>query len=82
MLLELQSGLDPDTLDGLVADGSERWIPLDRPLPVYLLYFTAWVQEDGTVRFHRDVYGRDRALDEQAGEMAAPETVQPEMPPA
>ena len=41
-------------------------------MPVYLLYFTAWVQEDGTVRFHHDVYERDEALDGQAVEMETP----------
>ena len=32
---------------------------MTRRLPVMLLYFTAEVDEDGTVRFQRDLYGRD-----------------------
>jgi L,D-transpeptidase YcbB len=72
MLLRLQSDRDPDSLDGIFASGSERWIELDRPLPVYLLYFTAWAQEDGSVRFHHDVYGRSEAMDTQAEEMKTP----------
>jgi L,D-transpeptidase YcbB len=72
MLLQLQSSQDPDTLDEILATGAERWIALDRPLPVFLLYFTAWAQEDGTVRFHHDVYGHDEAMGEQAVEMAQP----------
>jgi hypothetical protein len=59
MLLRLQSDRTR-TARRAAANGSEQWIKLDRPLPVYLLYFTAWVQEDGTVRFHHDVYGRTR----------------------
>jgi L,D-transpeptidase YcbB len=74
LLLRLQSDRDPDSLDGILATGAERWIKLDRPLPVYLLYFTAWAQEDGTVRFHHDVYGRSEAMDGQAEEMKAPTT--------
>ncbi|MGE4063241.1 MAG: murein L,D-transpeptidase [Rhodospirillaceae bacterium] len=35
---------------------------LKAPVPVYLLYFTAFVGEDGTVHFRPDVYGRDRGL--------------------
>lgn len=66
MLLRLQSDHDPDSLDAILAAGSEQWIKLDRPLPVFLLYFTAWAQEDGTVRFHHDIYGRSEAMDEQA----------------
>jgi L,D-transpeptidase YcbB len=71
LLLQLQSDHDPDSLDGILAGGSERWIKLDRPLPVYLLYFTAWAQDDGSVRFHHDVYGRSEAMEGQAKEMTA-----------
>jgi L,D-transpeptidase YcbB len=69
MLLRLQSERNPDSLDPILAAGKEQWIKLDRPLPVYLLYFTAWAQEDGTVRFHHDVYERSKAMDGQAEEM-------------
>lgn len=72
MLLRLQSDEDPDSLEAILATGTERWIRLDRPLPVFLLYFTAWAEEDGTVRFHHDVYGRSEAMDGQADEMTAP----------
>jgi L,D-transpeptidase YcbB len=68
MLLRLQSDHDPDSLDGILASGSEKWIKLDRPLPVFLLYFTAWAQDDGSVRFHHDVYGRSEAMDGQVEE--------------
>jgi L,D-transpeptidase YcbB len=68
MLLRLQSDHDPDSLDGILATGSEKWIKLDRPLPVFLLYFTAWAQYNSSVRFHHDVYGRSEAMDEQVEE--------------
>jgi L,D-transpeptidase YcbB len=73
LLLRLQSDRDPDSLDPIFAGGKEQWIKLDRPLPVFLLYFTAWVQEDGSVRFHHDVYGRSEAMDAQAEEMKSSE---------
>jgi murein L,D-transpeptidase YcbB/YkuD len=69
LLLRLQSSHDPESLDAIVETGTEKWIKLDRPLPVFLLYFTAWVQEDGAVRFHHDVYGRSGAMHGQVGEM-------------
>jgi L,D-transpeptidase YcbB len=82
MLLRLQSSQDPESLDAIFATGREQWIKLDRPLPVFLLYFTAWAQDDGSVRFHHDVYGRSEAMDVQAADMqargatpAAPRTV-------
>jgi L,D-transpeptidase YcbB len=72
MLLELQSDRDPDSLDRILATENEQWIKLDRPLPVFILYFTAWAQEDGTVRYHHDVYGRSEAMDGQVVEMVTP----------
>jgi L,D-transpeptidase YcbB len=72
LLLRLQSDQDPESLDGILASGSEKWIKLDRPLPVFLLYFTAWAQDDGSVRFHHDVYGRSEAMEGQAEEMKQP----------
>jgi murein L,D-transpeptidase YcbB/YkuD len=47
--------------DALDAGETQR-IPLTRPLPVYILYWTAFVEADGSVQFREDVYGRDRRL--------------------
>ncbi|MDO9111289.1 MAG: hypothetical protein Q7U40_11575, partial [Desulfatirhabdiaceae bacterium] len=32
------------------------------PIPVHLLYWTAWVTEAGTVHFGNDIYDRDPPL--------------------
>jgi murein L,D-transpeptidase YcbB/YkuD len=40
----------------------ERTISLPSPVPIHLLYWTAWAEEDGTVHFRNDVYGRDERL--------------------
>lgn len=34
-------------------------VRLEQPLPVYLVYFTAWVDDAGALQFRPDVYGRD-----------------------
>jgi L,D-transpeptidase YcbB len=65
LLLDKQTDRGSGQLDALLTNWNERWIKLDRPLPVYILYFTAWVEEDGTVRFHHDIYGRDEKLESQ-----------------
>ena len=36
---------------------------MPQPLPVHLLYFTAWVNEQGEVEFRPDLYGLDNLLD-------------------
>jgi murein L,D-transpeptidase YcbB/YkuD len=45
-----------------VASGLTREVAVTRPVPVYLLYLTAWVGDDGAVHFRRDIYGEDELL--------------------
>ena len=47
-------------IDAAVAAKTNRGVPLAKPLPVHLVYDTAWVDEAGTVQFRPDVYGRDQ----------------------
>ncbi len=42
--------------------GIERRIAIPEPIPVHVAYWTAWVDEDGTLRLGRDVYSRDAEL--------------------
>jgi len=58
-LLLLGPKWDAFTLQSAVAKGKERSVPLDAPVPVYVLYWTARVADDGDIEFYRDVYGRD-----------------------
>jgi len=37
---------------------------LPEPIPVYVLYLTSWVDDDGLVHFREDVYGREQVLAE------------------
>ncbi|MEM6407532.1 MAG: L,D-transpeptidase family protein [Pseudomonadota bacterium] len=39
--------------------GKEKRVDLQKPLPVHLAYFTAFVDAKGTPQYRRDVYGRD-----------------------
>jgi murein L,D-transpeptidase YcbB/YkuD len=56
-----------------VAAGDSQRIALARPLPVYILYWTAFAAPDGLVQFRDDVYGRDRRLAAMLGaEAGAP----------
>jgi murein L,D-transpeptidase YcbB/YkuD len=44
-------------------DEGNRIIRLRKPVPVHLLYWTAWVDLQGQVNFRSDIYGRDPLLD-------------------
>jgi murein L,D-transpeptidase YcbB/YkuD len=44
--------------------GAERVVNLKTSLPVHVLYWTAYVGDDGDMHFAPDVYGRDAVLDE------------------
>ena len=46
-----------------VETGKTATIPIPRPLPVFILYLTAWEEADGTVEFRPDLYSHDAWLD-------------------
>jgi murein L,D-transpeptidase YcbB/YkuD len=65
-LAELVLG-DPDrwnreTLQAAIDAGGTQTLPLARPLPVFVLYWTAAVDLHGELHFYRDVYDRDAAI--------------------
>jgi len=49
-------------IESAIDSGTEQTIRLTTPQPVYVLYWTAWVGDDGDMEFHRDHYERDAAL--------------------
>jgi murein L,D-transpeptidase YcbB/YkuD len=48
-----------DKIKAAMAAGTERSVALKQPLPVYLVYFTAW-ENNGALETVPDVYGIDR----------------------
>lgn len=57
-----QDGQNEEALDGALASPQTQNLALSRPLPVYMLYWTAIAGSDGTVGFRPDLYNRDAAL--------------------
>ena len=47
--------------DALNSD-EERSVKLKDPVPVLITYYTAWVDENGTLNFREDIYDHDREL--------------------
>jgi len=56
------SAWTPTALDSVVALGRETTVPLPVPVPVLVLYWTAWTDQDGSLNFRPDLYGRDGAV--------------------
>jgi len=52
----------PEAAHPLVAGHKPRWVRLRNPLPIYIVYFTVYVDEDGEVRFFDDIYGYDAEM--------------------
>ncbi len=60
-LLEEKGWGDTDIAEAMAA-GTPQRVYLERPLPVHVLYWTAWVDDNDRVNFREDIYGRDRDL--------------------
>ena len=66
---------DPDwTRDKIleaIDAGETRQIRIPKPLNIHILYWTAWLGDDGRAQFREDIYLRDAALVKALGERAA-----------
>jgi L,D-transpeptidase YcbB len=51
-----------DEIRNAMNETAERTVTLPRSIPVHLLYWTAWAEQDGTIHFRNDVYQRDGKL--------------------
>lgn len=68
LLLQGQNDWGADMLDMAIASGDTKHVSLDRSMPVFLFYWTAYVGPDGRMIFYPDAYGwDDELLDKVAG---------------
>ncbi|HLA63222.1 MAG TPA: L,D-transpeptidase family protein, partial [Rhodothermales bacterium] len=61
-VLGVTNGLPAPAVESAYRGWSSQAMTLREGFPVHLVYFTAWPESDGTLRFYRDVYGHDPAL--------------------
>jgi murein L,D-transpeptidase YcbB/YkuD len=71
LLLAGSAGWSPETREHILASGRTTRIDLPRPMQIVLTYYTAWVDETGTIQFREDVYARDQAVIAALKDMAA-----------
>lgn len=61
----------PESLQAALDSGEQKTITLEHPLPVHILYWTAWVEPNGSVQFRKDIYGHDEQLEKALAEEPA-----------
>jgi L,D-transpeptidase YcbB len=62
LLLNDEMVWNRQAIDRVVELGKTRTLFLERPIPVLLLYWTAWVDADARINFRHDLYGRDKLV--------------------
>jgi murein L,D-transpeptidase YcbB/YkuD len=69
-MAEWALGWPADRVQAAMHGSDNRSITLDRKIPVYIVYFTAYAR-DGQLYFSGDLYGRDDALESEVGDSAS-----------
>ncbi|MFB9861934.1 L,D-transpeptidase family protein [Rufibacter immobilis] len=62
-LLKDQKQWTPSAINAAMHGGAEKYVNLSAKVPVYIVYFTAWVDDNGAVHFRDDIYKHDRDLE-------------------
>lgn len=52
----------PDDIQAAIDAGETQEVRVPKPLNVHILYWTAWLDDDGRTQFRDDIYLRDAAL--------------------
>ncbi|MEO6001067.1 MAG: L,D-transpeptidase family protein [Chitinophagaceae bacterium] len=63
-LLKKDSSWNETNVTNAMNSGKEKYVTLKQSIPVFIAYFTVWVDHQGKLNFRDDIYGRDKALAE------------------
>jgi murein L,D-transpeptidase YcbB/YkuD len=66
ILLAHQGGWTPARLRKMIG-GKEKWINLPNRIPIHLTYFTAFVDDNGTLETRPDIYGYNGRVEKALG---------------
>jgi murein L,D-transpeptidase YcbB/YkuD len=61
-LLQDDPAWNRERVEEVVKGGKTTYAKLARPIPLHIVYMTAWVDEQGVANFRKDVYKRDSAV--------------------
>lgn len=71
-LLRNDSEWDKEKIVAAMNRTTEKSVRLKDPVPVFIIYYTAWVGDDGQLNFRDDVYDHDKELMKKMFAMPAP----------
>jgi murein L,D-transpeptidase YcbB/YkuD len=63
-LLKNDPNWNEEKIRAAMNNGKEQWVTLKKTVPVYLVYLTAFVDNNGKLNFREDIYSRDQHLKE------------------
>lgn len=61
-LLQGDSTWNNEAIKKAMHSGTEKYVTLKKPVPVFITYFTAFVDRQGKINFRPDIYERDERL--------------------
>ncbi len=64
-LLRHQPEWTTEKISEAMLTDKEKWVTLKDPVPVFISYFTAWVDNEGLLNFREDIYGHDKKMAER-----------------
>ncbi|WP_439841516.1 L,D-transpeptidase family protein [Aeromonas taiwanensis] len=59
-LLLADSRYQPDKVANILKETQTKWLPLTSPIPVFTVYWSSWIDEEGRQQLRNDIYGFDR----------------------
>ena len=61
-LLRNDTTITENVMDSLMHLPKEKWISVKKAVPVFIVYFTSWVDKNGLLNFRNDIYGHDEKM--------------------
>jgi L,D-transpeptidase YcbB len=61
-VLRKQPEWTPERMEEAMNSGVEKYVKVKDPIPVFITYYTAWVDDAGQLNFREDIYDHDKDL--------------------
>lgn len=63
-LLHDDSSWNQEKIKKAMNANEEKWVTLNNPIRVFIVYITSWVDNSGFVNFRKDIYSHDKKMSE------------------